>query len=78
MKKEFSNKGRLCEIIDGVHKGKYALMPNDRQSPSFSKLGKCLVMFYEDIDLQKPIKEGGKNTIGLIQAKFLKVIGYID
>lgn len=71
----FDMPGKICEVIDGVDKGKHASVNKDQESQVVA-LGKVHVFFYDEND--SPLLQDGRHVNGLISLNKLSTIGFYD
>lgn len=82
------NPGKLFEIIDGTHKGKYCVAYNKEQQQHYLKQSRLFVHYFDDMLLKKPTRfvdsdgkypaSAGKKLLGIEKIEKLKLIGYLD
>ena len=72
------NPGKIFQIIGGLRKDNYAIAYDREQKWEFIQRNKLYAHFFKDVTCQKPLTEIGETPNGLIDAKNLQFIGYVD
>ncbi len=70
--------GKVCEVISGKRKGKYAQVPNDKQHQVLLDAGKVYAEYFEDRLGQVPVMDDGIPLTGITNFANLKIIGFYD
>jgi hypothetical protein len=71
--------GYIYEVLEGSHKGEYAISIHKEQDASFERLKKVFVHFYAETLCTQPVKDqSGKKVVGLIGTEKLRFIGFSD